>query len=118
MVHPNSDDVKAEVGADKVVLGKPGGLTLSSADVAAERATAAVKPLFDLEEWRKNQAENFLPRLDALMAADVAAVPDMQTQARLDLANFYMARGMYEEAHALANLILSETRQGAKKPPS
>ena len=115
MVHPNSDDVKAEVGADKVVLGKPGGLTLSSADVAAERATAAVKPLFDVEEWRKNQAENFLPRLDALMAADVAAEPDMRTQARLDLANFYMARGMYEEVHALANLILSETRQGAEE---
>ena len=76
VVHPNSDDVKAEVGADKVVLGKPGGLTLSSADVAAERATAAVKPLFDVEEWHKNQAENFLPRLDALMAADVAAVPE------------------------------------------
>ena len=115
VVHPNSDDIKAEVGADKVVLGKPGGLTLSSADVAAERATAAVKPLFDVEEWRKNQAENFLPRLDALMAADVAAEPDMRTQARLDLANFYMARGMYEEVHALANLILSETRQGAEE---
>lgn len=60
MVHPNSDDVRAEVGADKVVLGKPGGLIPSSADVAAERATAAVKPLFDVEEWRKNQTENFL----------------------------------------------------------
>ncbi|GCC48709.1 hypothetical protein chiPu_0032699, partial [Chiloscyllium punctatum] len=47
VVHPNADDVRAEVGADKVMLGRPGGLTLSSADVAAERATAAVKPLFD-----------------------------------------------------------------------
>ena len=42
VVHPNSDDINAEVGADKVMLGRPGGLTLSSADVAAERATAAV----------------------------------------------------------------------------
>ncbi|HVQ68426.1 MAG TPA: tetratricopeptide repeat protein, partial [Bradyrhizobium sp.] len=46
VVHPNSDDIKAEVGSDKVMLGRPGGLTLSSADVAAERATAAVRPLF------------------------------------------------------------------------
>ena len=60
VVHPNSDDVKVEVGADKVMLGRPGGLTLSSADVAAERATAAVKPLFDPEEWRKNQEANFV----------------------------------------------------------
>ena len=73
VVHPNSDDIKAEVGADKVVLGKPGGLTLSSADVAAERATAAVRPLFDASEWRKNQDGEFLLRLDALMEADVAA---------------------------------------------
>ncbi len=28
----SSDDVKAELGADKVVLGRPGGLTLSSAE--------------------------------------------------------------------------------------
>ena len=37
VVHPNSDDIKAEVGADKVVLGKPGGLTLSSADARRTR---------------------------------------------------------------------------------
>ena len=59
VVHPNSDDVTAEIGGDKVVLGRPGGLTLSSADVAAERATAAVRPLFDAEEWRKNREEKF-----------------------------------------------------------
>ena len=58
-VHPNSDDVSAEVAPDKVMLGRPGGLTLSSADVAAERATTAVRPMFDVTEWRKNQAEKF-----------------------------------------------------------
>ena len=42
------------------MLGRPGGLTLSSADVAAERATAAVRPLFDGNEWRKNREEKFL----------------------------------------------------------
>ena len=33
-VHPNSEDVVAEVAPDKVIIGRPGGLTLSSADVA------------------------------------------------------------------------------------
>ena len=119
VVHPNSDDVKVEVGADKVMLGRPGGLTLSSADVAAERATAAVKPLFDAEEWRKNQEANFVARLDALIAADAAATTtlDQLSQARLDLANFYVARGMYEEAHAVSNLILSETKRGSEEAP-
>ena len=112
VAHPNSDDIKAEVGADKVMFERPGGLTLSSADVAAERATAAVRPLFDPDEWRKNQSENFLSRLDALIGAASMANPEQSSQARLDLANFYMARGMYEEAHAVSNLILSETKRG------
>ncbi|MBR0936994.1 tetratricopeptide repeat protein [Bradyrhizobium jicamae] len=116
VVHPNADDVKAEVGADKVMLGRPGGLTLSSADVAAERATAAVKPLFDTDEWRKNQSENFLDRLDSLIAAVSTANPEQVQQARLDLADFYMARGMYPEAHAVTNLILSETKRGSEDP--
>ncbi|WP_375789028.1 tetratricopeptide repeat protein [Bradyrhizobium sp. Pha-3] len=114
VVHPNADDIKAEVGADKVVLGRPGGLTLSSADVAAERATAAVKPLFDPDEWRKNQSENFLKQLDGLIAAASTANAEQLPQARLDLADFYMARGMYQEAHGVTNLILSESKRGSE----
>lgn len=114
VVHPNADDVKAEVGADKVMLGRPGGLTLSSADVAAERATAAVKPLFDPDEWRKNQSEPLLKQLDSLIAAAASANAEQLPQARLDLADFYMARGMYNEAHGVANLILSESKRGSE----
>ncbi|MGN8548909.1 tetratricopeptide repeat protein [Bradyrhizobium sp. 13971] len=114
VVHPNADDVKAEVGADKVMLGRPGGLTLSSADVAAERATAAVKPLFDPDEWRKNQSDTFLKQLDGLIAAAASANAEQLPQARLDLADFYMARGMYQEAHGVANLILSESKRGSE----
>jgi len=115
VVHPNSDDISAEVGADKVMLGRPGGLTLSSADVAAERATAAVRPLFDANEWRQNREENFLARLDALIKAASAALPEQKMQARLELANFYMSRAMYQEARGVANLILSETKQGTEE---
>ena len=115
VIHPNSDDVTAEVGSDKVMLGRPGGLTLSSADVAAERATAAVRPLFDAKEWRKNRDEKFIPRLDALIKATAAAGQDGLSQARLDLAEFYMARGMFHEARGVTNLILSETKAGSEE---
>ena len=114
VVHPNSDDVKAEVGADKVVLGKPGGLTLSSADVAAERATAPSSRCSTSRNGARTRRRIFSPARRA-DGGRCRGRPDMQTQARLDLANFYMARGMHEEAHALANLILSETRQGAEE---
>ena len=66
-------------------------------------------------EWRKNQDENFLPRLDALIKAAAIAEPEQKTQARLDLANFYMARAMYQEARGVTNLIYSETKQGSEE---
>jgi hypothetical protein len=115
VAHPNSDDVTAEVGSDKVMFGKPGGLTLSSADVAAERATAAVRPLFDANEWRTNRDENFTARLDALIKAMATATSEGLPRARLELANFYMARGMFHEARGVTNLILSETKVGSEE---
>ena len=98
-----------------MIVSKPGGLTLSTADVASERATVAMRPLFDLNEWHKNQNENFLARLDTLIKATAAAGVDQRTQTRLELANFYMARGMYQEARGVTNLIYSETKQGSEE---
>jgi hypothetical protein len=37
-IRPNSDDVTAEIASDKIILGKPGGLTLSPAATEVERA--------------------------------------------------------------------------------
>jgi hypothetical protein len=115
VVHPNSDDISAEVGADKVMLGRPGGLTLSSADVTAERATTAVRPLFDANEWRRNRDENFLARLDTLIQAAATVPEEQKAEIRLALANFYMSRAMYQEARGVTNLILSETKQGSEE---
>ncbi|MGU7808315.1 hypothetical protein, partial [Escherichia coli] len=61
-IRPNSDEVGVEVGADKVILGKKGGLTLSPVDMSADRAPTAVRPIFDPEGWRKGQSENFVAR--------------------------------------------------------
>jgi len=79
VVHPNSDDISAEVGSDKGNARPAGRTDIVIADVAAERATAAVRPLFDAIEWRKNQEENFLPRLDALIRAAGTAEPEQKT---------------------------------------
>ena len=118
VVHPNSDDVKAEVGADKVMLGRPGGLTLSSADVAAERATAAVRPLFDVNEWRKNQEEKFSPQAGC---ADQGRRPprDLNSRRRpgssLPISTWRAA--CIRRRRGVTNLILSETKQGNEDAP-
>ncbi|WP_407180215.1 tetratricopeptide repeat protein [Bradyrhizobium sp. STM 3562] len=108
VVRPNSDSVVVEVAPDKVIVGKPGGLTISSVDVSAERAATAVRPIFDISEWHKNQAGDFLPRQDALIAAAGTAEPEQRAQARLDLARFYMARGLYAEAAGEAAFALAD----------
>ena len=118
-IRPNSDDVTADVGPDKVILGKPGGLTLSPADSGAERAPTAVRPIFDLGEWRKNREGNFNARADALIeAAGVAATAgaEQHTSAQVDLARFYMARGMYPEAVGVLNLALADAKAGSEDP--
>jgi len=114
-IRPNSEDVTAEISADKIVLGRPGGLTLSSADVAAERAPGAVRQLFDVDEWHKNQQENFVTRENALIDAAGAAQPDQRASARIDLARFLMARGMYPEARGVATLALGDIKPGQEE---
>lgn len=117
-VRPNSDDVTAEIATDKIRLGKPGGLTLSSADVTAERAATAARAAFDMEEWRKNQAGPFIARQDELMRASANATTsaDQKLRARMELARFYMARGMYHEAKGVADFVLDESKQGFEDP--
>ena len=77
----------------KIIIGKPGGLTLSPVDVSAERAPMAVRPLFDVEEWRKNQTAQFHR---ARICADpgAARAPSRTCVRRRGsmLARFYMAR--------------------------
>jgi tetratricopeptide (TPR) repeat protein len=107
-IRPNSDEVGVEVGADKVILGKKGGLTLSPVDVSAERAPTAVRPIFNVEEWRKGQSELFWNRQTALVAAIAAVEPAQRSLPRLDLAHLYMSRGMYYEAKAMTDVMLAD----------
>ena len=112
VVQPNSDDVTAEIASDKVTLSRPGGLTLSPADVGAQRASTAVRPVFDVNEWRRNQQEDFVKRLDMLVTAASRATAEQRNPARLDLARFYMSRGMHPEAKGVLDLALGEAKPG------
>ena len=110
-IRPNSDDVGVEVGSDKVILGKKGGLTLSPVDVSAERAPTAVRPVFNPEGWRKGQSEDFWTRQSELITAISAVEPAQRSLPRLDLAQFYMSRAMYHEAKSVTELMLSRSPQ-------
>jgi tetratricopeptide (TPR) repeat protein len=115
-VRQNSDDVTAELAPDKIILGRPGGLTLSSAEVGAERAPTAARPIFDIGLWRKNRSANFIAREDELVAAATAVEGDQRTQPRIDLARFYLSRGMYPEAKGVLDLALVDAKPGLEDP--
>ena len=115
-IRPNSDDVGVEVGPGKVIVGKPGGLTLSSASISAERAPMAVRPLFDIEEWHKNREERFLKRGNELIVAAANAAPEKRFDARLALARFYMAHGFYPEAKGESEFLLTDPGPKSDEP--
>jgi hypothetical protein len=116
-VSTNSDDVRVEAHPDKIVISRPGGLTLSSASAASDRSGAPGGAVFDPAEWTKNQNAKFLPRLDQLMDAASAAPDDKRLAANLALGKFYLARGFYQEAKGALDLALVNPQgQGGMQP--
>jgi tetratricopeptide (TPR) repeat protein len=105
-VSTNSDDVRVEAHPDKIVISRPGGLTLSAASAASDRSGAPGGAVFDPAVWAKNQKAKFLPRLDQLMDAASAAPDDKRLAANLALGKFYLARGFYQEAKGALDLAL------------
>jgi hypothetical protein len=113
-IQQTSEDVQAEPAPDKIVVGRPGGLTLSSAQMMPERAAAATKVLLDPDIWREDRAVNFIQRRDALWTQAAHAQADARVQARLDLARFYVANGFYAEARAAIDAFLVDQPAGSE----
>lgn len=105
-VSTNSDDVSVEARPDKIVISKPGGLTLSAATASPDRTGTPGGAVFDPAEWSKNQKASFLPRLDELIDAASNAPDDQRLAANLALGKFYLARGFYQEAKGAFDLAL------------
>ncbi|MDQ8732622.1 tetratricopeptide repeat protein [Bradyrhizobium sp. LHD-71] len=110
-VQLKSDDVQAELAPDKLVIGRPGGLTLSAAEMSGEGTTAAAKTLLDVPTWRDDRAGNFIQRRDELWAAAAQSATEDRIDARLDLARFYLANGFYPEARAVIDAFLRDEPQ-------
>ncbi|HVX75415.1 MAG TPA: tetratricopeptide repeat protein [Bradyrhizobium sp.] len=115
-VRPNSDDIAVETAPDKITLSRPGGLTLSPVDIKADRAPTAVRPIFDVEEWRRNLEGNFTLRQNELVKAEAATEAGQRTPARIDLARFYLANKLYPEAKAVLDNVLAGAKPGAEDP--
>lgn len=112
VVQQKSDDLTAGIASDTLILSRPGGLTLSTAMTAPDRATSVVRPVFDVTEWRTFQNSEFIPTRNKLLTAASMATGSARMPAHVDLARFYFARGMNVEAKGILDLALAEVKPG------
>jgi tetratricopeptide (TPR) repeat protein len=106
-IQPLADDVSIELAPDKVLINRPGGLTLSAFEQTPHRSTA--RPvLFDPQAWGFDRQSNYLERQALLLRSAAEAIESRRAAARHDLARFYLARDMYHEAKAVLDVALTE----------
>lgn len=116
VVQPIADDVGVDLSADKIVISRPAGLTLSGS-VMAERNSAAFRPVvFDAQLWGFDKQSNFTERQYKLIAAAADANDTKRGMPRMELARFYLAREMFVEAKGVLDVTLSEERPTAENP--
>ena len=123
VIQPLADDVAAEVTPEKIIVTRPGGLTLSGAGARANAAPSADPllrgdraALLDPQVWGANRAADFRARQSDLLRAAAEAENAARTPARLDLARFYLARDMVAEAKGVLDLVAGDERAIAEDP--
>ena len=107
-VEPLADDVKVETAPDKVIVTRPGGLTLSSSLHSVLRGSGLRPAMFDSQLWGFDRESTYIERQAHLIDAASAAPPGKRLLPELDLARFYIARDMYPEAKGVLDVALSE----------
>jgi tetratricopeptide (TPR) repeat protein len=112
----HADDLKAELAVDKVMLGRPGGLTLSETEVAGKPAEQAKAVTFDSKLWRLNRDTDFTERQNDLVRAAAEAPFTRRAMHRVNLARFYLAREMYAEAKAVLDIAMADDKPTADDP--
>jgi outer membrane biosynthesis protein TonB len=125
-VQPLADDVSAEVGSDKVVVTRPGGLTLSNAGArpassaqARDGTRRGGQGLFTLDPqtWGFDRESDFRERQNHLITAAAMAGETQRTPAQLELARFYLARDLIAEAKGVLDVAASDERNAQDSTP-
>ena len=110
VLQPHADDLNAELAADKIVVTRPQGLTLSAALNGGPRSASIVyQPhVLDAQAWNFDRQANFVERSDHLIHAAADAKDGKRLIARADLARFYLAHDMASEAKAVLDIALAD----------
>lgn len=113
-IQPIADDLALELAEDKIVIARPGGLSLSSLGVGAPldaggdgaRPAGAAFFTLDSQLWGFDREADFQRRQTELVRAAAEAPEPERTARRLELARFYLARELYSEAKGVLDVAL------------
>lgn len=128
VVRPNRQDLALRVLPDGIAITRDEGMVLSgpaprSADDVYtggrfEGLTAGLPPgrIFDMANWRLGSDAEFLDRRQALQLRIAEATSISRNGPRLELAQFYFARGLAAEAIGLLRTIAQSDEDLANRP--
>ena len=115
VLQPLADDLNAELAADKIVVTRPTGLTLS----AVENIVAggpSYRRVLDAQSWGFDREADFRDRKSQLIQAASSSSESRRLTARADLARFYLARDLAVEAKAVLDVALASSSSSADDP--
>ncbi len=110
VLQPLADDLTTELSVDKILIGRPGGLALSTTATGQQEQLASNFGAlsFDTQLWSSDREANFGARQADLIQLAAMAPAGKRKQARFNLARFYLAREMSSEAKAVLDVALSD----------
>ena len=115
VIEPLADDLIAELSSDKVVVARPGGLTLSTGLGTPRRSASTYRPvMFDSQLWGFDREAPFFERQVHLIQAAASAPEGKRAPSRFDLARFYLSRDMFAEAKGVLDVAISDERPTAE----
>ncbi len=113
VLQPLADDVSAELAVDKITITRPGGLSLSPTTIGPQGQQLAgnLRALsFGTQLWTYNRQANFNARQAELVRIAAMSPTSKRKEARLNLARFYLTRGMSAEAKAVLTVALADQK--------
>jgi len=109
VLQPLADDLTAALAVDKVTISRPGGLSLSPTALGQQRLATSFRALtFDTQLWGYDRQAKYNARQSDLIFRAAMAPPSKRRKERLNLARFYLARGMSAEAIGVLKFALSD----------
>jgi tetratricopeptide (TPR) repeat protein len=114
VIEPLADDVDVRLAPDKIVVSRPFGLTLSTSLQTLLHGSGLRPAMFDSQIWGFDRHGSYFERQSNLLAAAAEAPQNKRLAPRLDLARFYIARGMYPEAKGVLDVALADGRNSAE----